>query len=245
MIFLKKNTVNCRIAFLLIISLFYSCNKDISSLKLTEDKSTFIAKNIRIKSVKKAYDGVTLFYDSIKQVNFSNALALMPAESKNIEVIYKALSEKNISFQYNLDRLEIKRENQDIILVANNEKGNNFIKNYKGEGKIIEMIQLAYFQKQKLNDAYIKPDKELSTNEMLMLAAASAEEVLKTDVDDHDGATVSKSNCLSGGPGATSCSHTISGGAGGGSVSFSCSVTCGAGYYACCGLKCSCVKNGS
>ena len=44
--------------------------------------------------------------------------------------------------------------------------------------------------------------------------------------------------CLSGGPGATACSHE--GGIGG--IGYSCSVECGSGYYACCAATCYCCK---
>ncbi len=55
--------------------------------------------------------------------------------------------------------------------------------------------------------------------------------------DDIDGNT-----CLSGGPGAISCS--LGGGIGVGGVNgdMNCSVTCADGYYACCGAGCKCVK---
>lgn len=49
--------------------------------------------------------------------------------------------------------------------------------------------------------------------------------------------------CYNGGTGSTSCS--IEGGITilGYGVSAGCSVSCGSGYYACCGLKCTCKKN--
>ena len=55
--------------------------------------------------------------------------------------------------------------------------------------------------------------------------------------DDMDG-----SSCFAGGPGAVSCS--LSAGASGGGVggSAGCTVTCGDGYYACCGGGCKCIK---
>jgi hypothetical protein len=48
--------------------------------------------------------------------------------------------------------------------------------------------------------------------------------------------------CYNGGRGATSCS--ISGGIDikGGGVSASCDVSCQTGYYACCGIRCTCEK---
>lgn len=48
--------------------------------------------------------------------------------------------------------------------------------------------------------------------------------------------------CHNGGPGSNACS--IDGGIEimGQGVSASCSVQCNTGYYACCGLRCTCVK---
>lgn len=48
--------------------------------------------------------------------------------------------------------------------------------------------------------------------------------------------------CYNGGPGASQCS--IDGGIDivGSGVSVACSVTCKAGYYACCGIRCTCYK---
>lgn len=52
----------------------------------------------------------------------------------------------------------------------------------------------------------------------------------------------SGSNCHNGGPGASACSIakgiTISGFG----VTKGCSVACNSGYYACCGMQCTCVK---
>ncbi len=51
---------------------------------------------------------------------------------------------------------------------------------------------------------------------------------------------VASSQCISGGPGATSCSIKT--------WKFECSVTCGDGYYACCGEfstnPCRCIEGG-
>lgn len=47
--------------------------------------------------------------------------------------------------------------------------------------------------------------------------------------------------CYSGGRGASSCSIQAGITIGGG-ISAGCSVTCLPGYYACCGLKCTCVN---
>lgn len=48
--------------------------------------------------------------------------------------------------------------------------------------------------------------------------------------------------CYNGGPGSSSC--TIDGGIdiAGFGVSAACSVSCNSGYYACCTLRCTCVK---
>lgn len=48
--------------------------------------------------------------------------------------------------------------------------------------------------------------------------------------------------CINGGVGSTQCS--IDGGisVAGYGVSSACSVSCGAGYYSCCGLRCTCKK---
>lgn len=48
--------------------------------------------------------------------------------------------------------------------------------------------------------------------------------------------------CYNGGPGSSQCS--IDGGINivGSGVSAACSVTCRAGYYACCGIRCTCYK---
>ena len=43
--------------------------------------------------------------------------------------------------------------------------------------------------------------------------------------------------CITGGEGATSCSHMVKG--------TGCSVSCGAGYYACCNLQCKCERTDS
>lgn len=61
-------------------------------------------------------------------------------------------------------------------------------------------------------------------------------ETLSTD-DDFDNPF-----CWSGGPGAISCA--IGGGIQipGAGVSSGCEVECGAGYYACCGVRCTCKK---
>lgn len=48
--------------------------------------------------------------------------------------------------------------------------------------------------------------------------------------------------CYSGGPGASYC-HVNSGVNIGDGVTGGCSVTCTAGYYACCGIKCECKPN--
>lgn len=49
-------------------------------------------------------------------------------------------------------------------------------------------------------------------------------------------------NCHSGGPGSTQCSINAGTTIIGVGVSAGCSVTCGAGYYACCGLTCTCIQ---
>lgn len=51
------------------------------------------------------------------------------------------------------------------------------------------------------------------------------------------------SDCYSGGPGSSNC--TIEAGVKflGIEIKVGCSVTCGEGYYACCGLRCVCVEN--
>lgn len=56
-----------------------------------------------------------------------------------------------------------------------------------------------------------------------------------------DFGAVLDSDCHNGGPGATNCSIDagISMGA---SLTTACSVTCGSGFYACCGLRCFCKK---
>lgn len=53
--------------------------------------------------------------------------------------------------------------------------------------------------------------------------------------------------CLSGGPGSTSCSIGAGGGvrstsANDAGVDYNCSVSCKEGYYACCGIRCICIK---
>ena len=51
------------------------------------------------------------------------------------------------------------------------------------------------------------------------------------------------SNCHSGGPGASACNTEAGVTILGIEIKVGCSVTCNAGYYACCGLKCVCVRN--
>ena len=46
--------------------------------------------------------------------------------------------------------------------------------------------------------------------------------------------------CYNGGPGSTSCSIEVGVDAFGGGVSTGCQVSCESGYYACCGLRCTC-----
>ena len=48
--------------------------------------------------------------------------------------------------------------------------------------------------------------------------------------------------CISGGPGAMECSIGAGIDVVGVGVTYECSVTCGSGYYACCGVGCSCVQ---
>ncbi len=62
--------------------------------------------------------------------------------------------------------------------------------------------------------------------------------------DDEEDIVEVVSPCLSGGPGSSNCSNEgkldfteIGGGA-------SCEVTCNFGYYACCGLRCTCEPDG-
>lgn len=52
----------------------------------------------------------------------------------------------------------------------------------------------------------------------------------------------SNPKCYNGGPGSNACS--IDGGIDimGQGISASCSVQCNTGYYACCGLRCTCIK---
>lgn len=74
-----------------------------------------------------------------------------------------------------------------------------------------------------------------SNNNIMML-----EDVESLSNDEHSG-------CLSGGPGSTACS--IGAGVGVRSASandvgvdYNCSVSCQEGYYACCGIRCTCIK---
>lgn len=76
----------------------------------------------------------------------------------------------------------------------------------------------------------------LSKNSNMMLEAVES-----LSNDEHE--------CFSGGPGSSSCS--IGGGVGVRSISknkkdvgidYNCSVSCKEGYYACCGIRCTCVK---
>lgn len=48
--------------------------------------------------------------------------------------------------------------------------------------------------------------------------------------------------CYNGGPGSTSCSIGAGISIGQGGVSGDCSVSCQDGYYACCGIRCTCKK---
>lgn len=53
----------------------------------------------------------------------------------------------------------------------------------------------------------------------------------------------SSGGCVSGGPGAISCSFSAGGQVLGTGGSFSCSVSCSGDYYACCGLSgCTCIE---
>lgn len=68
--------------------------------------------------------------------------------------------------------------------------------------------------------------------------------ILLADVEALSSGDVSLGNpiCVTGGVGSTQCS--IEGGASvsGYGVSIGCSVSCGEGYYSCCGLRCTCKK---
>lgn len=48
--------------------------------------------------------------------------------------------------------------------------------------------------------------------------------------------------CYNGGPGANQCSIEAGITIVGNGVSANCSVSCNSGYYACCGIRCICVK---
>lgn len=48
--------------------------------------------------------------------------------------------------------------------------------------------------------------------------------------------------CYNGGPGSTSCTIEAGVDAFGGGVSTGCQVSCESGYYACCGLRCTCKR---
>lgn len=48
--------------------------------------------------------------------------------------------------------------------------------------------------------------------------------------------------CHSGGPGATQCSINAGTTIVGVGISAGCSVTCSSGYYACCGIHCTCIS---
>ncbi len=80
---------------------------------------------------------------------------------------------------------------------------------------------------------------------ILLLATINVGIYAMSDNDSSTPATpvsVFNSQCYHGGAGATACS--IAAGIWiDGSVTTACSVSCGAGYYACCGLRCICISS--
>lgn len=68
-------------------------------------------------------------------------------------------------------------------------------------------------------------------------SVASAEQIVLYDVE-----SLASSECINGGEGSISCSSSGGGTVAGFGGSAGCSVSCGSGYYACCGVTCNCVK---
>ena len=82
--------------------------------------------------------------------------------------------------------------------------------------------------------------KSMTLTKAEMFVKANVEAL--TTPEPGGGSTPGLITCYNGGPGASSCS--IDGGIEivGSGVSVACSVSCRDGYYACCGIRCSCYK---
>ena len=214
---IKKYYTGAFVVFFVI--LLYSCGSIegdgfINLVRIDDEKNVDVG-NLNIKSVKKTKAGVVVFYDTIQKADYSDAMGLIPKNTKDVEAIYKSLQSKKVSFTYDLPSVSLKGD-ENLFLVIDNEEGEKTLKKYRGNGRVIKMKQISHyrehtFEKQKISK--MKFDDLTSIGEMLSRDANK----------DQAGGGV---NCSSGGPGAISCSVS--------DVYSKCSITCSSGYYACC-----------